>query len=191
MKMNSAKRVLSLILAAVLLLGNIPATAFATEEDGSISATEAVVETMEPTAAVTEPPAEETAAPTEETAAPTEETAAPSEAVEPTEATVSDEAAMAAATVVASGKCGANLTWTLDSEGVLIIFGTGAMYDYTEVDGTDVDMPPWHKMYGRSIISVVIADGVTRIGDAAFCYCNLLSEVSIPDSVTSIGRYAF
>ena len=35
-----------------------------------------------------------------------------------------------AADIVASGKCGANLTWTLDSEGTLTIDGNGSMYDY-------------------------------------------------------------
>ena len=39
-----------------------------------------------------------------------------------------------AADTVASGTCGAegdNLAWTLDSEGVLTISGTGAMADYS------------------------------------------------------------
>lgn len=44
-------------------------------------------------------------------------------------------AAALAADIVNSGTCGAegdgsNLTWTLDSEGMLTISGTGAMYSY-------------------------------------------------------------
>ena len=35
-----------------------------------------------------------------------------------------------AADEVASGTCGANLTWTLDSDGALTISGTGAMSAY-------------------------------------------------------------
>ena len=32
---------------------------------------------------------------------------------------------------------------------------------------------------------------VTSIGDEAFCYCDFLTEISIPESVTRIGDYAF
>ena len=37
----------------------------------------------------------------------------------------------------------------------------------------------------------VIPDSVTSIGDYAFYYCDSLTSVVIPDSVTSIGDYAF
>ena len=36
-----------------------------------------------------------------------------------------------AATIVDSGTCGDNLTWTLDSDGLLTISGSGAMEDYS------------------------------------------------------------
>ena len=42
-----------------------------------------------------------------------------------------------------------------------------------------------------SLISVVIPDSVTSIGDWVFAYCYSLISVVIPDSVTSIGKYAF
>ncbi|MDE7227741.1 MAG: leucine-rich repeat domain-containing protein [Treponemataceae bacterium] len=38
---------------------------------------------------------------------------------------------------------------------------------------------------------LVIPDGVTKIGGAAFYGCTSLASVSIPDSVTEIGDYAF
>jgi len=38
-----------------------------------------------------------------------------------------------AATVTASGDCGENATWSLDSDGVLTVSGTGVMTDYTSV----------------------------------------------------------
>ena len=45
--------------------------------------------------------------------------------------------------------------------------------------------------YEKNISSVVIPDSVTSIGDYAFAYCYSLTSVVIPDSVTSIGNYAF
>ena len=93
-----------------------------------------------------------------------------------------------AADVVSSGKCGSNLTWTLDSEGTLTISGTGEMGDYDLI--YDKTSAPWGKYYS-SITSVVINDGVTSIGYGAFGNCSSLTSVTIPDSVTTIGDYAF
>ena len=91
-----------------------------------------------------------------------------------------------AADIVDSGTCGAegdgsNLTWTLDSDGVLTISGSGDMHGYGPSDA------PWH---GR-VKSAVIAEGVTSIGWYAFCDCTSLTSVTIPYSVTSIGADAF
>ncbi len=93
-----------------------------------------------------------------------------------------------AADIVASGTCGAegdgsNLTWTLDSEGVLTISGSGDMYDY------GYPSAPWH--YRSKVKSAVIAEGVTSIGSSAFDDCTSLTSVTIPDSVTRIGDGAF
>ena len=92
-----------------------------------------------------------------------------------------------AADIADSGTCGAkgsNLTWTLDSEGVLTISGSGDMHDY------DFPSAPWYDSRSR-VKSAVIADGVTSIGDDAFKGCTSLTSVTIPDSVTSIGWDAF
>ncbi|MGM9664021.1 MAG: leucine-rich repeat domain-containing protein, partial [Eubacteriales bacterium] len=89
-----------------------------------------------------------------------------------------------------SGTCGAesdgsNLTWTLDSEGLLKIEGKGAMAEY--ISSRDV---PWNS-YRRNIKTVEIAEGVTSIGRYAFDDCSSLTSITIPEGVTSIGDYAF
>ena len=91
-----------------------------------------------------------------------------------------------AANIVDSGTCGAEVTWTLDSEGVLTISGSGYMYD----NGSSASGAPWYGSRSR-VKSAVIADGVTSIGVYAFYDCTSLTSVTIPDSVTSIGEYAF
>ena len=83
----------------------------------------------------------------------------------------------------ASGKCGDNLTWTY-SDGVLTIEGTGPMEDYT-------GPRPWQRYCLQEIRTIIIGEGVTRIGDQAFIECQALIGVSIPGSVTSIGNEAF
>ncbi len=86
-------------------------------------------------------------------------------------------------TVIASGECGAegdNLTWTL-TNGTLTISGEGDMADYYSYDKA-----PWYY-YREAIRIVVIADGVTSIGDNSLCDCSNLTSVGIPNSVTSIG----
>lgn len=42
-----------------------------------------------------------------------------------------------------------------------------------------------------SLKSVSLPQGLTSIGEAAFCYCTSLTSITIPSSVTSIGEDAF
>lgn len=44
---------------------------------------------------------------------------------------------------------------------------------------------------GELVTNLVIPEGVTSIGDYAFCDCSSLTSVTIPESVTSIGDLAF
>lgn len=92
-----------------------------------------------------------------------------------------------AATIIASGSCGENLTWSLDENGVLTISGTGAMADYGLFRGKPA---PWHE-HRDKIKTVLIESGVTSIGDDAFAECSEITSVTIPASVTSIGKMAF
>ena len=88
------------------------------------------------------------------------------------------------------GKCGKNVKWNLDKNGVLTISGKGDMYDYEWDSKEKAYNTPFYK-HRESIISIIINEGVTSIGEDAFYKCNKLNSIKIPNSVTSIGSYAF
>ena len=97
-------------------------------------------------------------------------------------------------TIVDSGNCGKdgnNVTWTLDSAGLLTISGTGEMADYESktdsASGEEITTAPW----GNQAKTAVIGDGVTGIGNAAFYGCSGLTSVTMGSNVTSIGESAF
>lgn len=85
---------------------------------------------------------------------------------------------------LADGSCGANLTWSLSSSGILTISGSGDMMDCS------YGKAPWADNR-ESIQSVVVEDGVTNIGDDAFYWCRELKTVQLPESLTSLGDQAF
>ena len=91
-----------------------------------------------------------------------------------------------AAEVTYSGNCGENLTWTLDTDGLLTISGTGEMEDYSSYGNVPW---MWNGLVDK-INCVVIRNGVTSIGNWAFSGCTGLVSITIPDSVTSIGDSA-
>lgn len=197
------KKLLAL-LVAVSLTFQLVTPVFAEEIEETQTATEAVeVETETPVTEIptTEPPVPETAVP-EETSAPTE-----SQATEVTEATASTEESTAASTepteetteptldllsedenVIAAGTCGYNgdnLIWVLSGDGALTISGEGEMMNYS-----DSSVAPWYP-HRTKILSAVVEDGVTSIGDYALYACLKLTSVSLPDGIESIGRSAF
>ena len=75
------------------------------------------------------------------------------------------------------------INWTLSGD-TLTISGKGAMPDYSTTT------PPWegHK---KEIKQIVIEPGITHIGTQSFQYCSNVEFVSLPDTVTSIGKTAF
>lgn len=88
------------------------------------------------------------------------------------------------AMAASSGKCGENLTWTLDDEGALVVTGTGAMYNY------DDEM---NEKWDKTLIKTVqIGPAVTTIGTYAFSGCESLTKVTLfNNALTTIGDFAF
>ena len=104
------------------------------------------------------------------------------------------------------GALHAKVTWTLSDDGTLTISGT----DMPDYDYLNDILAPWDE---KKINKVVIENGVTNIGNYAFCslpitsitipksvkkigegafqYCSALTSITIPNSVTSIGDWAF
>ncbi len=88
-----------------------------------------------------------------------------------------------AASVTDSGKCGDDLTWTLDTNGTLVIGGQGEMYDYM------TSAAPWDK-YSNNIKSVIFGDDVESVGMSAFMGCDKLTFIDFAN-VSRIGDFAF
>ena len=84
----------------------------------------------------------------------------------------------------ACGTLGENITWTLDTAGVLHIDGDGAIDDYAP-EGSPL------YPYRESVKSVDFSGRITRIGSCLFYGCEKLAEIVVPDSVISIGNGAF
>ena len=80
-------------------------------------------------------------------------------------------------------------------EGVEVI-GAEAFADCTALDG--VELPASVKRIGNSAFfgcenleQLYLNNGLQSIGDEAFCDCTSMSGVMVPETVTSIGDYAF
>ena len=117
-----------------------------------------------------------------------------------------------ASNVISTGTCGEKLTWKLDDDGTLKIYGTGAMDDFTYFvsygeagsgfmwcnipwyRSMTAEELPWNLTEGYTpmdIETVILADGVSSIGGLAFLFCDKLSELEIPLSISAIGSGAF
>ncbi len=81
-----------------------------------------------------------------------------------------------AAEIIRSNSVG-NLAYTLDSDGLLTISGSGML-----------DM---RFGYDKTIKKVIINDGITSVGSFVFEHCSRITSVTLPDAVTTIGYGAF
>lgn len=93
--------------------------------------------------------------------------------------------------IIASGKCGDNLNWTLNRNGELEITGTGKMYNFSYYASSgEKNYVPWHN-YIDQIKSLKIGEGVTYVGTDSFYQFNNLNSIYISSSVIDIDSSAF
>lgn len=93
---------------------------------------------------------------------------------------------------ISGGTVGTDLAWNV-VDGVLTISGTGTMpgFNTTTTDGVNyVTSAPW-GIFGDDITEVVIEEGVENIGSRCFLGMSSLKKVTMAESVTSVGDYAF
>ncbi len=95
-----------------------------------------------------------------------------------------------------AGKCGENVEYCINKDGVATIFGEGEMdyFDYTTVSQIRSTSPFSQDTVNNqnfSLSKVIIEDGITSIGQGTFpaiCQCRIYY---IPKSVTFIDKEAF
>lgn len=110
--------------------------------------------------------------------------------------------AQASETLIAGGSCGVtgggvfsdSVKWSLNSEGLLYIWGEGNMGGEAassyENGASYSYVMPWSE-HKDSILSVKIAEGVAGIGSKAFAGCVCLSSVELPSTLETIDASAF
>ena len=95
--------------------------------------------------------------------------------------------------VIDSGVCEDGLKWELTSDGTLTISGQGPMKDYM-ISGWgngDETTAPWGEYANYENLKVIIADGVTSVGNYAFTGMHNMESIVLAASVKSIGNLAF
>ncbi len=96
-----------------------------------------------------------------------------------------------------SGKCGANITYTLEN-GVLTLTGSGSMSNYYYLRDDPIydqaypdSNAPW-KEYADEITALNLDDRITSIGKSAFWGLgNVTGKLKLPGQLKTIGSYAF
>ena len=88
-----------------------------------------------------------------------------------------------------SGNFGNGFSWSLSKDGILTITGSGNMADFDSEKIGDYYFykAPWND-YKNKINKVVFSGNITSIGNGAFNGCINLKTLTLPNSITSIGR---
>ena len=82
------------------------------------------------------------------------------------------------ASVVETGSCGENATYTLDEDGTLVISGAGAIEKNAFRERKDIK-------------EIVIEKGITEIGQNVFSNCSNLQKIVIGEDISFIDMGAF
>lgn len=91
----------------------------------------------------------------------------------------------------ADAKCGENMTYRFDEKTqTLYIEGSGKMYDYCQGDKKSEEYIKQPKVFSKAK-HIVISDNITYIGKRAFEGCSELKTVDLGKSVKEIGKSAF
>lgn len=112
---------------------------------------------------------------------------------------------IASSAALTSGKCGKNLTWTLDDAGTLTITGSGEMYNYYAdenerwereliknlVIGDEVTSIGVNMFSNSQLTTVSFGKGIRKIQRHSFIECQKLKEIYIPASVSIIEQRVF
>ncbi|MBQ6844949.1 MAG: leucine-rich repeat protein, partial [Agathobacter sp.] len=81
------------------------------------------------------------------------------------------------------GMCGENAEWTYYDGGLLVISGSGEMWNYETRNPS-----PWNDF---NVTKVIVGNEITSIGKRAFYSCKKLERIKLPMNLKSIGEYAF
>ena len=85
--------------------------------------------------------------------------------------------------IVEIGSCGENIHYVLHENGKLLLHGSGATFDY------EIGQSPFWE--NENIKSLVVSDGITKLGNSLFERCRSMASASFPTSLTEIGERTF
>ena len=86
--------------------------------------------------------------------------------------------------IIETGQCGEDIYYVLYSNGKLLLRGTGAMYDYDSDNRS-----PFRD--NETIRNLVVSSDITHLGEDAFMDAVNLTAATLPNSLTSIADSAF
>ena len=90
--------------------------------------------------------------------------------------------------IIETGELGEDIYYVLYSNGRLLLRGTGATYDYDSPLTDNPQESPFKK--NLDVKNIVVSSGITSIGAFTFPNCDNLENISLPNTITKIGRNA-
>ncbi len=88
--------------------------------------------------------------------------------------------------IILTGLCGNNISWILDTAGLLSITGSGSMYDY---GSSYSSYSPWYSK--KELIKMItVGNDVSKIGKYSFYKCSNLEIITLGANITSIAESA-